>query len=88
MRSESPQAAGALEGDPSKIIVGRQSSRPALAAASTTYLLCGAPALMPNRRERRLGDVPWVMQHAVWCRTYGDGLRAGGPPRPNGGAAR
>jgi hypothetical protein len=51
---------------------------------------CGAPALKPNRRERRQhrsNSVPWVMQHAVWCRFYGDGLGVSGPPRPNGGAA-
>jgi hypothetical protein len=51
---------------------------------------CSAPALKPNRRERRrFSSVPWVMQHATWCRVYGDGRPVyAGSPKPNGGAAR
>ena len=89
MTSENPAGRGALAADQVKI-TSTYPTQPETALPSTKCQFCGAPALVPNRRERRqrrLGDVPWVMQHAVWCRVYGDGQRAGTTPRPNGGAA-
>lgn len=61
--------------------------RPATAKKACPF--CGAPALKPNRRERRQNrsdNISWVMQHATWCRTY-IGRPAGTAPRPSGGAA-
>jgi hypothetical protein len=91
MASESPRGKGALTEESTKTNDQDDSTlSPQRPISSATFPFGGAPALKPNckeRRQRPFSSVPYVMLHATWCRVYGDGLRAGTPPRPNGGAA-
>jgi hypothetical protein len=88
-RNDPPPGGAASEADRTKIIAYSDSTRAASAVPSDVCQFCGAPALAPNRRERRrdAGSALFTMLHSSWCRVYGTGVPPGYRSKSRGGAA-
>ena len=67
MRSESPQAAGALEGDPSKIIVESQTPRPAVPAASANPSLSSNDIFAWVKHQDLDDHQQWLADQVLEC---------------------